>query len=377
LEAEQKLVSVVAIRFLSGPLAEKTIYIQKPVTVIGRDTQNDIVVFDSRVSRRHVCIRRLNGSWAIENLSQTSYVAVNQQRIQHEVLQHNALVSLGENISFIFLIQEPVPQPSPSKPLDPLYRLPSNVLSDASPSGTVVASRSEIGMPSLTVSSNVHSDQQVHILNKQVLNIGRDPGNDIVIAEPMVSAWHAQIVRDGNNLFLVHPHPSRGKTLNGLWYQGQRIRGDQQFRKQLVRGDIFRIGDEYGTLVTLTYDDGAGIPLETLPETKPIPLTGTRLMIGRTPDNTVVLNHPQVSAHHAVLEKVEGGYRVIDTNSTNHVYVSGQRITNQLLRTGDEIRIGPYRLIYTGTELRQSGSQAFLPNGIIRMGFTPCSPVGR
>ena len=46
MEAEQKPVGGVAIRFLSGPLAEKTIYIQKSVTIIGRDAQNDIVVFD-------------------------------------------------------------------------------------------------------------------------------------------------------------------------------------------------------------------------------------------------------------------------------------------------------------------------------------------
>ena len=217
----------------------------------------------------------------------------------------------------------------------------------------MLAPMGEMGIPTLTVSSNIHSDRKLHNLNKQTLNIGRDPENDIVIEEPMVSAWHAQIVRDGNDLFFVHPHPLRGKTLNGVWYQGQRIRGDEQFRKQMVNGDIFRIGDENGTLVTLTYDDGAGVPVETLPEMKPIPLTGGKLTIGRAPNNTVVLNHPQVSAHHAEMERVEGGYRVLDTNSSNHVYVNGQRVSHQLLRTGDEIRIGPFLLVYTGTELRQ------------------------
>ncbi|MGZ6367631.1 MAG: ATP-binding cassette domain-containing protein, partial [Ktedonobacteraceae bacterium] len=122
---------------------------------------------------------------------------------------------------------------------------------------------------------------------------------------------------------------------------------------QLVNGDIFRIGDENGTLVTLTYDDGAGVPVETLPEMKPIPLTGGKLTIGRAPNNMVVLNHPQVSAHHAEMERVEGGYRILDTNSSNHVYVNGQRISHQLLRTGDEIRIGPFLLVYTGTDLKQ------------------------
>jgi len=73
-----------------------------------------------------------------------------------------------------------------------------------------------------------------------------------------------------------------------------------------------------------------------------------------------VLNHPQVSAHHALLEKVEGGYRIIDTNSTNHAYLNGQLVTEQLLHTGDEIRIGPYRLVYTGTELKPYDESAHI-----------------
>jgi ABC transport system ATP-binding/permease protein len=374
LNIEQKSVGEVAIRFLSGPLVEKTISIQKPVIIIGRDPQSDIVVFDPKVSRRHARIRIENGTWSIENLSQSSYITINQQQIQQGILQHNNVVGLGENTSFVFLAQRPFIQTVPSsnftipemghpndslppgetpKSLSPAIRVANNMPPNVSPSGTMLAPMEEMGMPTLTVSSNIHGDRRIHRLDKQTLNIGRDPENDIVITEPMVSAWHAQIVRDGNDLFFVHPHPLRGRTLNGVWYQGQRIRGDQQFRKQLVNGDIFRIGDENGTLVTLTYDDGAGVPEETLPKMKPIPLTGSKLTIGRAPDNTVVLNHPQVSAHHAELDKVEGGYRVLDTNSTNHVYVNGQRVTFQLLRTGDEIRIGPFLLVYTGTELRQ------------------------
>ncbi len=377
MEAEQKPATEVAIRFLDGPFAEKTFPIRKPVIMIGRDRQNDIVILDQRVSRHHARIRWLDDSWTLENLSQSSYVTIDQQPAPQGTLQHNSLVSLGGCVSFVFLVQQSVAvrpsQPSlaaqpeiPQSAVSPkestvpvvsstipaISGLPVNVPPNVSPSGTVLAPRPEIRQPSLMVSSNIHSDVQIHLLNKPVLNIGRDAKNDVVIAEPTVSAWHAQLVRDGKNLLLVHPHPAREKTLNGLWYQGQRIRGDQPFRKQLVSGDIFRIGDEHGTLITLTYDDGTGIPSETLPEMQPIPLTGDRLTIGRTPENTVVLNHPQVSAHHAVLEKAGGGYRIIDANSTNHVYVNGQLATEQVLRTGDEIRIGPYRLTYTGTELK-------------------------
>ncbi len=370
LEVEQEPVSGVAVRFISGPLTREIISITKPVTEIGRDEQNDIVICSTKVSRHHARIRWLHGSWTIENLSQRSFISVNQQRTEQGILQHNSIVNIGEDTTFVFLLQSPVQQPRSPSPA--VKVVPAHIPRDASPSSTVIAADG----PSLIVSSNVHSDQQVYALkgDLRVFNIGRDSSNTIPINEPVVSAIHAQIIREGDNLVLVHPHPARGKTLNGLWYQGKRIGGAEQFYKQLEHGDIFRIGGEHGMLVTLSYDDGTGIPLETMPEMQAIPLNNNRLTIGREPDNTVVLNHPQVSAHHAVLEKVESGYRIIDINSTNHVYVNGDLVTNRmprtdslvtsrtlrkgdlvtsyLLRTGDEFRIGPYRLIYTGTELR-------------------------
>jgi ABC-type multidrug transport system ATPase subunit/pSer/pThr/pTyr-binding forkhead associated (FHA) protein len=358
------------IRFLSGPITEKTVTIQKPEITIGRDQQNDICVPDPKVSRRHARIYRQADSWMIENLSQSSYVTVNQQRIQQIVLQDNTIVKLGENTSFVFVNQPPaadpanvprqspfslggeVPKPQVAPETPPVRRAPT-IPSNVSPTGTVLYSPAEVGVPSLAISSNIHSNVQRYPLGKSIINIGRDPDNDIALAEAIISGRHAQIVREGSSLFLVHPHPSRDKTLNGVWYQGTLVRGDQPFRKQLAHGDIFRIGNEYGTFVTFVYDDGSGASTEKLPEMPPIALTTGRLTIGRAPDNAVVLNNLQVSAHHAVLEKVESGYRILDNNSTNHVYVNGEKVTDQMLRTGDEIRIGPFRFTYTGTELKQ------------------------
>ena len=356
MDGEQTPAKNVAIRFLSGPLAAKTIPINQPVTVIGRDSSGDIVLLDQRVSRRHACIRWQNGVWTVENLSQTSFIALDQQRVQQGTLTHNSIVHIGEGISFAFLVQPPVVQSA--QPLnaamatEPMAPAP-HVASELATPKTVRASEPGSGLPSLTVSSNIHSERQQYMLSKPLLNIGRDAANDIVIAESIISSRHALIEHDGQGFYLVHPHPSRERTVNGLWYQGQLIAGDQKFRRRLVNGDIFRIGDDHGTLVTLVYDDGTGISPEALPEMPSIALNSNRLTIGRVADNTVVLDHPQVSAHHAALEKVESGYRVVDTNSTNHVYVNGQPVTSQLLHTGDEIRIGPYRLTYTGTELKQ------------------------
>ncbi len=355
-----------ALRFLTGPMAGKTIRLQKPVTTIGRDTNNDIVVLDPKVSRRHAVIRWQAGSWLIENVSQNTML-INQQPRQQGALQHNITVMLGEETSFTFLSQPLAVPPPPSlapvapppfaataMPMDsPLPSTPQ-AYNDYVPDSTMLASQSQIGMPSLAVSSNTHSDRKVHFLGKQALSIGRDPSNDIVINEPVISTFHAQIIREGNKFVLVHPHPSRARTLNGLLYQGQKIAGDQQFRKPLERGDIFRIGDEHGTLITLTFNDGTSNRQEQLPEIHPFPLQDAVITIGRSPDNMIVLTHPQVSSHHARLEReATGGYRLVDLNSTNHTYVNGQIVTTQPLRTNDEIRIGPFRLAYTGTEITQ------------------------
>jgi ABC-type multidrug transport system ATPase subunit len=362
------------IRFLSGPLTEQVINLPDSEIFIGRDTQNYICVQDPKVSRRHARIYRQGDSWVIENLSQTSYVAVNQQRVKQSVLQNNAVVKLGESTSFVFLIQEAVPVPSSPSPeatqmstmppeasplaarstsgVPPVGRqrtMPTNM----TPTGTVYLPPLEAGVPTLAVSSNVHSSVLHYSLTKPVMTIGRDPGNDIVPTEAVVSGKHALIVREGNDLFLEHPHPDRPRTLNGLWYQGVLVRGDQRFRRRLAHGDIFRIGSESGTMVTFVYDDGSGTSTEKSPELPPVALTKDRITIGRASGNDVILNHMQVSARHAWLEKVKGGYRIVDNKSTNHVYINGEPVTEQVLRTNDEIRIGPYRFNYTGTELKQ------------------------
>src|SRR6266699_965028 len=90
-----------------------------------------------------------------------------------------------------------------------------------------------------------------------------------------------------------------------------------------------------------------------LPPMRPIKLGDAEVTIGRVAENTVVLAHPQVSAHHARLVREGGSYRIFDQNSTNHVYVNAQLVTNALLKMGDEIRIGPYKLIFESTQLTQ------------------------
>jgi ABC transport system ATP-binding/permease protein len=376
-----------SIRFLTGPLAGSTFQISKPLITIGREPTNDIVISDPSVSRQHARLLNSAGQWSIEKLAPQNIVTVNQHNVQQAVISDRDTIGLGTGTTFLFFTSPPQ-SPGDQRPAAPVSAQPTppqqtppapsfsgqqsqaqqsftepftpqlsagteRASTDVFPLGGTAYSQGTPGIPSLEISSNIHALTQSFPLTKQVINIGRDPSNEIVINELVVSAFHAQIIREGNQLVLIHPHPARGKTLNGLLYQGRHIRGDESFRKPLARGDIFRIGDEHGTLVTLTYNDGSGAAQDIVPEVRPIPLGPPVITIGRSPENMVVLSHPQVSGRHARLEQVQGGYRIIDVGSTNHVYVNAQRVTNQLLRPDDEIRIGPYKFTYTGTQLTQ------------------------
>src|SRR2546421_675387 len=387
-----------SIRFLTGPLAGRTIQISKPMMTIGREPTNDIVISDPSVSRQHARLVNNGGQWSIEKLSLQNVVTVNQRDVQQSLIADRDTIGLGNGTAFLFLVSPDLPAPAispqhpapkspytpplppqqlypPSQPLQqvplppqqPFAKPASNPIGGSPPVGStgaqppvkpvVYGEATPLGIapgtPSIEVSSNIHPHKQALPLTKQVINIGRDPSNDLVISEPVVSGFHAQIVREGNQYVFVHPHPSRGKTLNGLIYNGNHILGDQAFRKPLARGDFFRIGDDHGSLVTLAYNDGTGAVQEIVPEIRPIPLGASVITLGRQPNNMVVLNHPQVSANHARLEQVQGGYRIVDLGSTNHVYVNAQRVTNQPLRPSDEIRIGPFNFTYTGTQLTQ------------------------
>ena len=351
-----------SIKFTTGPLKGRVFSIDRSTVTIGRDVNNDIVIKDdAEVAPFHARLVWQEPYWRIERHSQAGPINVNAQQVDRATLQDGALVALGENTSFVLFVPTDTQDlrsegkqaalTDVAKPFD--ISTQRMVKSTQRPDQTVIAPFSALGISSLEVSSNTSDEKRMYALDKQVMSIGRNISNDIVINNRTVSGQHVQILRQGNQWVLFHPHPERKQTLNGLLYQGRKIRGDEHFRKVLAPGDIFRIGNEDGSFVTLTYHDGSSEMQDELPPMRPIKLGDAEVTIGRVAENTVVLAHPQVSAHHARLVREGGSYRIFDQNSTNHVYVNAQLVTNALLKMGDEIRIGPYKLIFESTQLTQ------------------------
>src|SRR5260370_3404459 len=347
--------ALASIKFLAGPQSGMIIEANKTITRIGRDPGNDIVIADPAVSRYHARLIEHNGTWSIEKLAENNTLTINGLPIQQATINHNDIIRVGARTSFLFLAAAEEQRSVSSVPPSPAL-VGDQLLTSRPYTPTVIAEPLEdvsVGVASLTICTNTHDGKQTYLLNKQAISIGRDSSNDIVMNERVISGAHLQIVREANRFVLVHPHPPHQKTLNGLLYQGQHIASGESFRKPLTHGDLFRIGNEYGTLVTFTFSDGSGSPQEPLPEIRPILLDSPFITIDRLPENGLALTHPQVSCYHARLAQTHTAHRLLDLGSTNHVYVNGQRITHQLLKAGDEIRIGPFKFIYTGTQLTQ------------------------
>ena len=68
--------------------------------------------------------------------------------------------------------------------------------------------------------------------------------------------------------------------------------------------------------------------------------------IGRSPENSILLEDVSVSGRHAELTLVGENWHLKDLNSTNGTLVNGQPITDVLLRAGDRITFGKVQACY-------------------------------
>lgn len=90
---------------------------------------------------------------------------------------------------------------------------------------------------------------------------------------------------------------------------------------------------------------------QTILEPSPYPY-----IIGRTPDNQLVVNDPQASSHHAQILRDGQGYLLTDLGSTNGTFVNEQRLVPnvpRLLHAGDTIRIGDTRFVFETAGMSQ------------------------
>lgn len=88
----------------------------------------------------------------------------------------------------------------------------------------------------------------------------------------------------------------------------------------------------------LCYEEGG--------ELRTVALTREWTRIGRSLAADVRFDDPTVSRRHALIVRQPDGVRVLDDRSLNGVFVNGARVEGRVLKDGDEIIVGRYRLSF-------------------------------
>lgn len=93
-----------------------------------------------------------------------------------------------------------------------------------------------------------------------------------------------------------------------------------------------------------------------------VQLTKDRVTLGRRPYNDIVIDHLAVSGEHALVQLLGSETFIEDLNSTNGTYINGKTVKKQLLKNGDVIEIGKYRIQYVD-EAGAAGSLSSVVSG--------------
>ena len=77
-----------------------------------------------------------------------------------------------------------------------------------------------------------------------------------------------------------------------------------------------------------------------------VPLGPDPMLIGRDPQNDIVLDDRRVSRKHAEVRLRLGRYTLYDLQSTNGTYVNGRRVAEKVLDDGDKISVGGLEVVF-------------------------------
>lgn len=213
------------------------------------------------------------------------------------------------------------------------------------------------------------ADGREYAVTDAGLLIGRDAACDVVVPANSVSRRHARIALE------VRGYTVTDNSTNGVIVSGERVRST----RLLKRGDTVRVGPEEFRFYEEEVEDDPtpAMPKSPLRLETPLPppakakapllatlvianqgldrgktfdVVSTVTHIGRGAHNDILLNDDSVSESHAKLQRRDNRWILIDLDSTNGTYVSGERLTGEVELQGDtELRFGGAKLVFKPT----------------------------
>jgi ABC-type multidrug transport system ATPase subunit/pSer/pThr/pTyr-binding forkhead associated (FHA) protein len=208
---------------ITTPEATRKVPLTGDTLLLGRHPSCDIVIEETVVSGRHARLERRPEGYEIIDLNSSNGLTYDGQRVQRHNLRNGDVLSIGNRVRLGY--QVVVPDQPPTR---------QNGQGD---SGKTIL----LGDDPLPVA---HTQPAIlDLRGRQILTIGRDPQNDLVIDHPTVSRCHARVERKEGSFVLT----DLGST-NGTFVNGKQITTAFTLRT----GDTIRIGSH---LLVLNIDE--------------------------------------------------------------------------------------------------------------------------
>lgn len=174
-----------------GPTPGMVYDLTEPVIFIGYGTKNDIVIDHYDVSRNHCRLEFVENSYVIEDLQSNHGTFINGVPVSSKrLLRTNNLIELGDSITLEYQL-EPAAGHAPTI---------------ANPAGQ----KATTGQFYLVLKTD--ANDEVYELKKELISIGRDLSNDIVIQDSEISRWHLILTRDESGGYVVEDKNSTNGT---------------------------------------------------------------------------------------------------------------------------------------------------------------------
>ncbi|MGI8469703.1 MAG: FHA domain-containing protein [Pyrinomonadaceae bacterium] len=376
----------------------REISFQQETVLIGRDAGECQIVFDHQkfpmVSRRHAELKWQNGQWLLFDLNSSYGTFINGRKVVEP-----QIVSVGSTLQFgasgpILIVVWIEAGASVSPPNAPQNNFSNPVSTPLSPVSNQIKlnqpppNASSLSAPLSASTAQIEFSDTPAIapykITKDRISLGRDPNADIVLeaSAVMVSRLHAEISRQGKDFILTD-----NKSFNGTLVNGQRISAPTPVYHadeiQLgLNGPVLRFNspaniapkghslagqravaisqlavlqdlqsEQSGSKTMIIKGDmSQKLSASSQQSSQPTLLMSLNfggkqtLNIGRDGASDIKLDGLQISNRHARLAQSNGAIVVEDLNSTNGVYVNGQKISRHAISPQDAVQIGAFQI---------------------------------
>ena len=184
--------------------------------------------------------------------------------------------------------------------------------------------------------------------------VGQGSVNDIVIDQPNVNGFHADIKVEGDQVLITDIN-----TQHGTWVNGDKIGGPTNLRAgdtvtiggvdlEVVEEDLTAGGKTLVLSGTVLLDVGSGswsLVADSGPEKGQVIPIVERVEIGRALECDISILEPALSRKHAELDIEDGKLIIRDLNSVNGTWVNAEKVDEAELKDGDRLQFDKIKFI--------------------------------